>query len=308
MRRLNALFTCLCLLNISCKSPSKMAQKKLIDQIEVQGHRGDRGNFPENTVPGFISAVRKGVDVLELDVVISKDNKVVVSHEPFMSSEYMLTPTGNRISKNEEKSYNLYQMDYDSIRSFDAGTGVNVKFPFQKKIRTHKPLLKEVIDTVENYTYSHELPKVSYNIEIKSRAEEYGIYQPFPEEFVELVMKVITEKEIGKRVIIQSFDPRPLNILRRKYPEIKIAFLVESGSLQENLSELDFKPEIYSPHFSLLKDEAEVKSIKAAGMQVVPWTVNEKEEIARMIDLKVDAIISDYPERVLELLKNASEE
>lgn len=89
---------------------------------EVQGHRGDRGNFPENTIPAFLSAVKKGADVIELDVVISKDQKVVVSHETFMSSQYMLDLEGKPITKEKEKSYNLYEMTYDSIKKFDSGS------------------------------------------------------------------------------------------------------------------------------------------------------------------------------------------
>ena len=80
--------------------------------VEIQGHRGDRGNFPENTIPAFLSAIKKGVDVIEMDVVISKDHQVVVSHEPFMSSLYMLQPNGEPISKENEKDFNLFQMNY----------------------------------------------------------------------------------------------------------------------------------------------------------------------------------------------------
>jgi glycerophosphoryl diester phosphodiesterase len=291
----------------SCKSNIKIQKEEKAkitssSKIEVQGHRGERGYFPENSLPGFISAVNKGADVLELDVVISKDKKVVVSHEPYMSSLYMLTPAGDSIPKDREQSYNFYEMTYDSIKKFDAGSKGNRLFPAQKKMSTYKPLLSEVIDSVENYIKAHNLETVRYNIELKSVPSLYGIYQPQPEEFVTLVMQVIQEKGIEDKMNLQSFDPVILNVLRKKYPEIKVAYLVSGEGIQKNLALLDFKPEIYSPQYSLIKSEQFVDSIKILDMKLIPWTVNEKEAIKEMIRLKVDGIITDYPERVLEEL------
>lgn len=292
----------------SCKSNSEdnKEMKSIVSAptVEVQGHRGDRGNYPENSIPAFISAVKKGVDVLELDVVVSRDRKVVVSHEPYMSSLYMNTPAGDPIRKTEEDSYNIYKMSYDSIRQFDAGSRGNRLFPHQQKVRTYKPLLSEVIDTVETLIATEGLQPVKYNIELKSVEGEYGNSQPEPEVFVDLVMQVIKEKEIEEKIIIQSFDPEILNLTRKKYFEIEIAYLVTNDGIEENLSLLDFKPEIYSPNYHLVKDEKFVDSIKSAGMQLIPWTVNEEEDIRKMIRLEVDGIITDYPERVLEITKN----
>ena len=306
--KFNKLFLlCLIIAGTSCKSTieDKKEEKVTIvpsSEIEVQGHRGERGHFPENSLPGFISAINKGVDVLELDVVISKDKKVVVSHEPYMSSLYMLTPAGDSIPKDREQSYNFYEMTYDSIKKFDAGSKGNRLFPAQKKMSTYKPLLSEVIDSVENYIKAHNLETVRYNIELKSVPSLYRIYQPQPEEFVTLVMQVIQEKGIEDKMNLQSFDPVILNVLRKKYPEIKVAYLVSGEGIQKNLALLDFKPEIYSPQYSLIKSEQFVDSIKILDMKLIPWTVNEKEAIKEMIRLKVDGIITDYPERVLEEL------
>lgn len=102
-------------ISLSCKNKKEEGAKiqknkeelQVQVQVQVQGHRGDRGNFPENTIPAFISAVKKGVDVIELDVVISKDKKVVVSHEPFMHSLYVLTPSGDSISEDKKESFNF---------------------------------------------------------------------------------------------------------------------------------------------------------------------------------------------------------
>lgn len=286
--------------SISCKSKK---QENIIDKIEVQGHRGERGNLPENTIEGFLGALHKGVDVLELDVVISKDNKVVVSHEPYMSSLYMSSPSGDPILKLDEKKHNLYQMNYDSIKMFDSGSRGNKNFPYQKKIKTFKPLLSDVFYSIENEIIENNLPKIKYNIEIKSDKRVYGIYQPQPEVMVDLVMQVIKEHNIEDKINIQSFDPLPLNILHKKYPQVEIAYLVSKGSIKENLKHLDFKPEIYSPNFQLIKDNRTVDSLKNKNIKLIPWTVNNPEDIKKMIKLRVNGIITDYPERVLDLLK-----
>ncbi|QEE49212.1 glycerophosphodiester phosphodiesterase [Flavobacterium alkalisoli] len=288
---------------IACKSDKKTEEATETEtaKIEVQGHRGDRGNFPENTIPAFLSAVKKGADVLELDVVISKDGKVVVSHEPFMSSVYVTTPKGDSITKENERSYNLHLMMYDSIKKFDTGSKGNKNFPEQQKMNTYKPLLSEMIDTVESYIKANNLKPVRYNIEIKSDAKEYGNSQPQPSDFVDMVMQVVNEKGIAERINIQSFDPTPLNILRKKYPQITIAFLTGEPGIDKNLSQLDFVPEIYSPHYNLV-NKAFTDSIKGKNMRLIPWTVNNPEDIDRMIELKVNGIITDYPERVLNKL------
>ena len=113
-------------------------------------------------------------------------------------------------------------------------------------------------------------------------------------------MQVIKEKKVENKINIQSFDPAPLNILRKKYPEIEIAYLVGDGQLEENMQALDFTPEIYSPHFGMIKDSSDVTAVHQKGMKLIPWTVNKEEDIKKMIELGVDGIITDYPERVLE--------
>lgn len=281
-----------------CATKSTTPQKHI---VEVQGHRGDRGNFPENTIPAFLSAVKKGVAVIELDVVISKDQKVVVSHETFMSAQYMSDYDGNPISKEKEHSYNLYEMTYDSIKKFDSGSRGNAGFPSQQKIKTYKPLLSEVIDSVEQYIKINNLKPIRYNIEIKSEKADYGIRQPQPDVFSAMVMKIIQDKGIEKRMNIQSFDPELLNVLHKKYSKTIIAFLVGEGNLTENLAKLDFVPQIYSPNYKLL-DKKQVGALRTLKMKIIPWTVNEDADIDRILALHVDGIITDYPEIVLKKL------
>ena len=269
-------------------------------KVEIHGHRGDRGHFPENSIPAFLSALQKGVDVIEMDVVISKDKKVVVSHEPFMASLYILQPDGKSILKNEERNFNLYQMNYEVIKQFDGGSKINPKFLQQQKVKTYKPSLSEVISVVENFTKKHQLPSVKYNIEIKSEVEDYGIFQPEPEEFVHLVTKVLKDHQIENRVILQSFDIQILEEIHQQYPFFTLAYLVEDGEATANLKKLSFTPSIYSPHYALLSSQ-KVKKLQQQGIKVIPWTVNTTKDLQQMMAFGVDGIISDYPELAINI-------
>jgi len=214
----------------------------------------------------------------------------------------MQTPAGDSIAKETEKEYNLYEMDYAEIKQFDGGSKGNVRFPQQQKMKTYKPLLSEVFDTVAATIKAENLKPVKFNIEIKSEEAVYGIYQPDPDEFVDLVMQVVQDKKAEDQINMQSFDIRILEAMHSNYPQIELAYLVEDRTLEENLKLLSFKPKIYSPYFKLL-DSAEVAAIRDKGMRVIPWTVNEPADIDAVINLKVDGIITDYPERVIEKLK-----
>lgn len=288
---------------LGCKEQatnSKVIEQKVdVNQVQVQGHRGERGHSPENTIVGFKNAILKGVDVIELDVVISKDHKVVVSHEPYMSSLYVLTPQGDSISKQNEKQLNLYNMTYDSIKTYEVGLKGNVKFPEQKQISAYKPLLSEVIDSVETFIIKQKLPAVGYNIEIKSVPSQYDAYQPQPDKVVTLVMQVLKRKAIAGKWNIQSFDPAILNEMHKTYPEVQLAYLVSKSGIEANLKLLDFIPQIYSPNYKLVKNKAFVDSIKAKQMKLIPWTVNDSLAIHEQIKLGVDGIITDYPEKVI---------
>ncbi|RZK77958.1 MAG: glycerophosphodiester phosphodiesterase, partial [Pedobacter sp.] len=120
-------------------------------KMDVQGHRGGMALMPENTIAAMINGVKLGVKTLELDVVISADGKVVVSHDAYMSSDFMRKPDGSDISKEEERGMSLYKMTYDSIRRFDAGTKPHPLFPGQVKMKAYRPLLSDLIDSVEAY-------------------------------------------------------------------------------------------------------------------------------------------------------------
>jgi glycerophosphoryl diester phosphodiesterase len=266
-------------------------------KFDVQGHRGARGLMPENTIPAFLSALDTGVTTVEMDLAVTKDKQLVVSHEPWMSAAICLDPAGKTYTEKEEKKYNIYQMTYDQVLEFDCGSKPYARFPEQEKMKATKPLLRDVIVAVEDHIRSYTRYEVDYNIEIKSEKETDNKFHPSPEEFSDLVYNFIDEYLPWDRVVIQSFDFRVLKYWHEKHPEVRLAALVENKkSIDANLEELGFKPSIYSPDFNLLNKE-KVNYLHQRKIRVIPWTVNEIKDMLVLKGMGVDGFITDYPDR-----------
>lgn len=288
-----------------CMTTTALAQPAA-KPYDLQGHRGCRGLMPENTVPAFLKALEIGVNTLELDVVISADKQVVVSHEPYVNADITTDPTGKPVEKADQKNLNLYKMPYAEIKRYDTGSRGNPNFPEQQKLKTHKPLLSEVITQAEAYRKAHNLPAFSYNIELKSEASEYNISQPEPAPFSDLVYAVIAQNLTPDRVVIQSFD---FAILKRwhtqieagTYKKVRLAALVENlRSPDKNLEDLGFTPDIYSPYYRLIGKDR-IASLHQKGIKVIPWTVNNPDDMRQLLVDGVDGLITDYPDRAKKL-------
>ncbi|WP_064197674.1 MULTISPECIES: glycerophosphodiester phosphodiesterase [Emticicia] len=271
-------------------------------EFEIQGHRGSRGLMPENTIPAFKKAIDLGVHTLELDVVISKDKKVVVSHDPFFNPNCTTDPSGKFITK--ENQGNLYQLTYDEIKKYDVGLRGNKDYPEQQKVAVYKPLLEDMIRESEKYAKAKGVKPLKYNIEIKSEEKEYDISQPKVEEFSELVYKVIIKQLPPERVTLQSFDYNVLKfwhkqIEKKKYKPITLSALIEpfdNNDVKFNLEKLGFKPQIWSPYFAQAT-EKRVKELHELGIKVIPWTVNKREDMEKVKANGCDGLITDYPDR-----------
>lgn len=258
--------------------------------------------MPENTIPAFLKALDLGVTTLELDVVISKDQQVVVSHEPYFNADFSIAPDGRAVDKKEQKTLNLYQLTYADIKRYDVGSNGNPAYPEQQKLKTYKPLLGEVIEQVEAYRETKNLPTFSYNIEIKSEPEEYNKSQPEPAPFCNLVQAILKKQLAPERIIIQSFDFAVLKHWKQQaetktYPTVRLAALVANvRSIEKNLDELGFKPDIYSPYYQLLNQD-KIRQLHERTIQVIPWTVNQRDDMKRLKEWGVDGLITDYPNR-----------
>lgn len=286
-------------------SADKTSEEKISipENFDIQGHRGMRGLMPENTVEGFIEAIKLGVTTIEADVVVTADKKLLFSHEPWFSSELTTLPNHDLLMPVDAENFNIYKMKYDEIVQFDIGRRINNKFPEQSHYSAVKPLFKEGILTVEKYCEQNKLPKVKYNIEIKAKEEWDNWMTPAPEEYVSIFLNEIKELPIKDRLSVQSFDVRILNQLHEKAPDLCLAFLLEDlENIEKKLSLLSFNPCVLSPYYKNL-DKAFVSSMQSKGMKVIPWTVNDTTDIKMVLKTGVDGLISDYPNRVIEIVK-----
>lgn len=263
------------------------------NNFDWQGHRGCRGLLPENSIQGFIHALSFPIQTLELDVVLTKDNVVLVSHEPWFSEEICDCA--------ELENKNLYQLTYAEIKKVKCGNKPHPRFPEQQQLATYKPSLIDVVEAVKKYCADNDRELPRFNIELKSRPEWDFKYLPSTRDFVDRVYETIRGLGIEERTTIQSFDPRVLNAFMSMKTQLRFAFLTdENDDPLEQMEALKKLPHIYSPHYKTL-DKQRIELIQKMKMEVIPWTVNTKHEMTELILMGVDGIITDYPNLILEL-------
>jgi glycerophosphoryl diester phosphodiesterase len=256
------------------------------DRILVHGHRGARAMRPENTIPAFEYAIAQGVDVLELDMAVTKDDVLVVSHDPLINPVLCSGPGAPA----PIRTFTLAE-----LRKWDCGGKRNPLFAKQTPVPgTPIPTLDEV--------FSLRAPaSVEYNIETKIFAD-HPEYTPSPEKFAQMVLECVRRHKLDSRVMVQSFDFRTLHAMKAIAPAIRLSALYERGD--ESFVEVAKRAGagIISPERSLVTPE-KVKAAHDAGLQVVPWTSNTPAEWDKLVAARVDAIISDDPAALIAYLK-----
>jgi glycerophosphoryl diester phosphodiesterase len=278
----------------ACSTPKQAAQQQSLSFYK-EAHRGGRGLMPENTIPAMLNGITASANVCELDTYTSGDGQVIVSHDPFINSQHSYNEQGQEMARETAEKYVLHQMTYAQIKKFDTGSKFYSAFPEQKKLKTHIPLLADLIDSVEAYSLLQHVQPVLYNIELKTSVTNDGSLNDTPQKLADKVMQVVKSKKITDRVHIQSFDIRALQYLHKAYPEVTLSFLVENkNSAADNFTALGFYPPLYSPNYKLVTPQL-VTFCHSHHMQVIPWTVNTTEEMQRLIDIGVDGLITDYP-------------
>jgi glycerophosphoryl diester phosphodiesterase len=295
-QRNTVLLTGLCLISLFTISSGKVIaqSKKGYPTFFKVGHRGTRGLMPENTIEAMTKGIEVGANMVEMDVHITKDGKVVVYHDESFTPAYTSMPDGSKIPAADRTKYTFYQMNYADIKPFIIG--INPGYPQQENKPTYTPLLGELIAAVDAYTKAKGLPDVYYLVEIKSAEKTDGFDQPAPEPYMKLVMDVLKPKKLGKRLIIQSFDMRPLQVLHRTNPEIALGYLTDSKTLnvEADVAKLGFIPMFYNPYGKLLTADM-VALCHEKGILVAPWTINTVAEMKNFKSMGVDGIITDYP-------------
>jgi glycerophosphoryl diester phosphodiesterase len=264
--------------------------------MDVQGHRGCRGYLPENTLPAFQRALEIGVDTLELDCGVTKDGVVVVHHDRRLNPDVARGPDGQWVSR---PGPTIHSLAFDELQRYDVGrirpgSEYAQRFPQQQPLDgTRIPSLSALFEATKN-------TKVRFNIETKllptHREETVG-----PEEFAEKLIGEIVKTGLQKRATIQSFDWRTLKIAEKTAPTIETVYLTESKDAEPQ-TVASAGGRIWSPS---LKDltQRKLSIAKSLGLKIVAWTVNEPADIATAIDIGLDGIISDYPDRVIAELK-----
>ena len=270
--------------------------------IDVQAHRGGAGLMPENTIPAMKNALDLGVNTLEFDLHLSSDGQVVVSHDPYFHPRYSTRPDGSLVREEDPREY-LYTMPYDSIAKYDVGLRPVDRWPTQAKMAVCKPLASDLIDFAEGYAKK----PVNYNIEIKSwPGEGEGTLWPEYHVFCDTCIPLLLSKNLGGRLIVQCFDVRALNYMHQKWPELILSYLTEAeegGDIGKLLAEnLDFVPQWWSPESSVVTPE-NVAWCHAHGIGVVPWTVDDPAEMRRLVACGVEAIISNYPDILIDTVR-----
>ena len=294
--------------------------------LEIQGHRGARGHLPENTLSAFMKALDLGANVLELDTGITSDGVVVISHDPCLNPDIVRDASGRWVTPKgpDDKFANcIADLTWAQLQTFDVGR-IKPGSDYAKRFATQTPIdgtrtpsLAALFDAVR----SRGDTRVRFNIETKlspmAKAETVS-----PQAFVEGLLAVIRHRGMSGRVTLQSFDWRTLRISQRLAPDIPTAYLTAQQKWMDNVGvgniegsawtaginareHGDSVPRmvkaaggaIWSPYFGDLT-QAKLAEAHALGLRVVVWTVNEPKDIARMIEWKVDGIISDYPDRV----------
>jgi glycerophosphoryl diester phosphodiesterase len=273
---------------------------------EVHGHRGCRGLLPENTLPAFLHALVLGVDILELDVVISADQQVVISHEPWLAARLGRGPTGERLDPQHEQAHNLYHLPYATIQQCVVGEWLHPDFPSQQLHTSYRPLLREMLHTVETACQRLGRPPVGYSIELKSTPAGDAIFHPAPARFVELVLAEVYTAAVQARTTLLSFDARILQAARQQAPSQALCLLNETPVPVTKLFErLGFVPDVFGPDYQLLSP-ALIQGLSTAypQLRLVPWTVNELLDLRKALSWGVAGITTDYPDRLLGLLRD----
>jgi len=269
---------------VSCAAP---ARTDLV--LEVQGHRGARGLLPENTLPAFSRALELGVTTLELDLQVTRDRVLVVYHDQRLDPRRCIRDDGLPLEPRR-----LKDLSWEDLRSVDCGLK-HPDFSEQQPVRGARiPRFTDVLDLASAADYP-----VRINAEIKLQNLDDGV--PVPD-FAQLVVDALSGPESPPAVTVQSFRPAVLAEVHRLVPEIPLAILVSAPAEYDRLV-AESGATVLSPDFRRLH-RRQVERYHARGLRVVPWTVNDPDDIRRMIRWGVDGIISDYPGRVIAICRS----
>lgn len=293
--------------------------------FDLEGHRGARGLAPENTLAAFRRALAVGVTTLETDLAVTRDDVLVISHNPMLSRDLVRDADGRWLSADGPtiRSLTLEALQRYDIGRIDPASGYARQFPEQRGVDGERfPTLVDVFALVK----SHDKP-VRLNIETKidpTRPDD----TVDPTTFATLVVEAIRKARMEDRVTVQSFDWRTLVAVKRLAPGIPTACLTMQTADHDTVKPSATGASAWTAGFDLRNyaqsvprlahaagcniwsplasnmTPADVGAAHALGMQVLPWTVNDTSVMARLIDQGVDGLITDYPDRLRNVMRD----
>lgn len=292
--------------------------------IDLQGHRGARGLLAENTLSSFAAALKSGVTTLELDVLVTQDNVLVIHHDPALNPDITRDGEGKFLMN---KGPDIRQMTFQQLQSYDVGQ-INATTPYGKIFASQKPQdgiriprLKDLFELVQQG--GHQQVKFAIETKITPQRPEQT---PEPEKFVELLLQEIQSYGLEDRVQILSFDWRTLQLVQKMAPKMPTVYITAQLAVLDNLAIKSGRPSEWTAGFQYAQYGSVPKMIKAAGgthwssfwreldaqkvreaqdlgLKVIAWTVNDRQSMAQMLDLGVDGLVTDRPDIAATLLK-----
>jgi len=284
--------------------------------IKIYGHRGARGVLPENTLESFKYLFENNIRAYETDILISKDNIPVITHDFKLDPSYTKDVNGNWI---EDENIKIIDLTYEEILKYDVGT-LNKLSKYGRKFINQKNLDNQKIPKLSDLlklSSDNEFDDLLINLEIKSTPIEEGL-TPSPEEMVKIVIDEVGRSNLSDKIIYSSFDWRVLREIKERDPKIPRAHLTSGakGKIYDKSPWLDFTPlhsevdlpklikalggSAWHPNYKDVNKEI-IEISRNEGLPVNVWTVNKEQDMLRMIDYGVDGIMTDYPLKLMEL-------
>ena len=266
------------------------------DSFQIIGRQGCRGVMPGNTLPAFMHALKTGIDIIELDIMITRDGQLVVTDNPVLTSQHYYHP--------EIKTEQLvFDLSYEELKSYDCGKRFNNQFPFRRMVSSNIPLLKEVFSRIEKFILWNNARPMKYFIDVKTSPDTDNILHSKPEEIIVALTDILRSFNITRRCTVISTDVRPLQLMKRLNQQVKIGLKIENEeSISDNISALGFIPEVFIPDYHSVSRDV-LFTAQHLGMKVIPGGANELLDMNELINMGVDGLITDYPMHAARLVE-----
>ena len=250
-------------------------------EYKIFGHRGCRGIYPENTIEGFKKAIELGVDGIELDVVVNKNQELVISHESYIDTNYCLT------NKIDTESLNIYKMNISEIQDIDCGSKFVKEFPNQLKVKEKKPTYKEFKKELIDY-------QGDILFEIKCDNDLVNEYFPNYEKYAKIIFDETRYSRHFDKIHFMSFDYRILNELFKIMPDSKYIYLSSNKEFEKEMKLLNFEPFGVGIDFNIINQKT-IDLVHEKKQIIYGWTINDEENSKSLTSMGLDGVITDYP-------------